>query len=249
MASYGRKLIQHLFKKRPNSPSICYRLERRAQADCDRSDIRVFEAGLPTQRHGDFGQSKRATESQISDLLIDIAKRNNLYIPKADWHKFGDKRTTSSGESIVYLSLDGLTFTKLKSPFTKSAIKNTSPYDVIFEHLIHNILFPTTRYRFIGITDDNGELRLVLQQDNIQRIFCIPSQKVINNFLTGELHLSREDAYFYGNDFYAITDVSAESDNVLCDENGQLFFIDPIIKLKKSAVEVLNYLYDTRCTD
>ncbi len=35
----------------------------------------------------------------------------------------------------------------------------------------------------------------------------------------------------------------------LCDENGQLFFIDPIIKLKKSAVEVLNYLYDTRCTD
>lgn len=24
MASYGRKLIQHLFKKRPNSPSICY---------------------------------------------------------------------------------------------------------------------------------------------------------------------------------------------------------------------------------
>ena len=61
-----------------------YRLERRAQANCDRSDIRVFEAGLPTQRHGDFGQSKRAIESQISNLLIDIAKRNNPYIPKAD---------------------------------------------------------------------------------------------------------------------------------------------------------------------
>ena len=249
MASYGRKLIQYLFKKRPNSPSIRYRLECRAQADCDRSDIRVFETGLPAQRHGDFGQSQRIAEGQISDLLIAIAKQNGLYIHKTDWHKFGDRRISSSGESIVYLSFDGHTFTKLKSPFAKSPIKNTSPQDVIFEHLIHNILFPTTRYRFIGVTDDNGELRFVLQQNNIQRIFCIPSQKAINDFLTNELHLSREDAYFYGNDYYAITDVSAEGDNVLCDENGQLFFIDPIIKLKKSAIEVLNYLYDTRCID
>jgi hypothetical protein len=37
------------------------------------------------------------------------------------------------------------------------------------------------------------------------------------------------------------------SDNVLCDEDGRLYFIDPIIKLKKSGKEVWEYLYKTRC--
>ena len=38
-------------------------------------------------------------------------------------------------------------------------------------------------------------------------------------------------------------DVSYQSDNVLCDSEGRLFFIDPIIKLKKPALEVWEYLY------
>ena len=41
----------------------------------------------------------------------------------------------------------------------------------------------------------------------------------------------------------SITDINAEGDNVLVDSEGTLYFIDPIIKLKKRATEVLDYYY------
>lgn len=85
--------------------------------------------------------------------MISIAKDNNLYINKADWDKFGNRRMIPTGESVVFLSKDGNVFTKMKSPFSKVPLKQTHPEDIIYEHLIHNILFPNTRYRFIGISD------------------------------------------------------------------------------------------------
>lgn len=44
----------------------------------------------------------------------------------------------------------------------------------------------------------------------------------------------------------AITDVSNFSDNVLCDENGKLYFIDPIIRLKKSEKQWLDAVEQIR---
>ncbi len=63
------------------------------------------------------------------------------------------------------------------------------------------------------------------------------------SFLTEGLGLFPEDLYFYGNEFIAITDVSADGDNVLTDGN-RLYFIDPIIKFKRPAVEVLAHYYE-----
>lgn len=57
------------------------------------------------------------------------------------------------------------------------------------------------------------------------------------------LGLKIEDRYFYTNEYIAITDVSADGDNVLFD-NERLFFIDPIIKFKQPAIVVLNHYYD-----
>lgn len=57
------------------------------------------------------------------------------------------------------------------------------------------------------------------------------------------LGLTLEDRYYYANEFIAITDVSAESDNVLTD-GKRLFFIDPIIKMKRPAVDVLQHYYE-----
>lgn len=65
-----------------------------------------------------------------------------MYIDKSDWGKFGDRRMIATGESIVFLSEDGTTFTKMKSPFAKVPMKHTLPEDIISEHLILNILFP-----------------------------------------------------------------------------------------------------------
>ncbi len=244
---YGRKIISYLFKKREDSPAIRYEPERKVQADSDRSDIRVFETGLSPQRHGDYRQSPRNAEEAECNRLIGIARENGLFIEKSDWAAFGDRRSVPSGESIVFLSKDEKTYTKMKSPFAKAPMKQTKSEDIIYEHLIHNILFPSTRYRFIGFTEDSKGLRIVLQQKNIAGMFRVPAQKAIDEYLVNVLGLHKEDKYFYGNEYYAVTDVSNMSDNVLCGEDGTLYFIDPIIRLKRSGLEVWKYLYDTIC--
>ena len=113
--------------------------------------------------------------------------------------------------------------------------------------MIHNMLFPSTRYHFIGISEDSKGLRIVLQQQNVSDAYRVPTQKDIDDYLTGMLGLTKEDKYFYGNEYFAITDVSNQSDNVLCNDEGRLYFIDPIIRLKRPALEVWEYLYRTKC--
>lgn len=114
--------------------------------------------------------------------------------------------------------------------------------DAIYEHLIHNILFPNTRYRFEGISEDADGVRIILSQPYISDQYVMPTQESIDRYLIEGLGLHHENRYFYGNEFLAVTDVSADGDNVLTD-GERLYFIDPIIKLKASAVDVLNYYY------
>lgn len=209
----------------------------------------IFEClrlGYPLNNMEITGKARELQEEECL-RLINIAKEQGLYIDKSDWGKFGDRRMIPTGESIVFLSEDGTTFTKMKSPFAKAPMKHILPEDIIYEHLIHNILFPSTRYRFIGFSEDIKGIRIVLQQRNISDMFQVPSQKTIDDYLINQLGLTKEDRYFYGNEYLAITDVSNVSDNVLCDEDGKLYFIDPIIRLKKSGREVWEYLYRTRC--
>lgn len=177
MENYGRKIIDYIFKRWAECPAICYEPERKVQADSDRSDIRVFETGISPQRHGNIRQSSRVAEEEECNRLISIAKENNLYIDKEDWDKFGNRRMIPTGESIVFLSKDGSVFTKMKSPFSKALLKQTHPEDIIYEHLIHNMLFPSTRYRFIGISEDIKGIRIVLQQKNISSMFRVPTPK------------------------------------------------------------------------
>lgn len=85
-------------------------------------------------------------------------------------------------------------------------------------------------------------MRIILQQKYLSKKFSNPSQKAIDNYLIGGLGLKIENRYYYANEYIAITDVSAESDNVLCD-NEHLYFIDPIIKFKRPAITVLRHYY------
>ena len=69
MKNYGRKIINYIFGKRSNSSSISYEREQKVQADSDRSDIRVFETGIPAQRYGNIRQSSRTTEEEECNRL------------------------------------------------------------------------------------------------------------------------------------------------------------------------------------
>ena len=128
----------------------------------------------------------------------------------------------------------------MKWPAAKAHIKHTTERDWLYEHIIHNILFPDTAYDFIGITEEVGELKIILRQQEVQSESA-PSDAQIAAHLVS-LGLTPEDRFFFGNDLLAVTDVSAQSDNVLLDDAGNLRFIDPLIRLKKPAVDVIDSL-------
>lgn len=106
--------------------------------------------------------------------------------------------------------------------------------------------FPIQKYSFLGISESSlGDIRFVLEQNYLKDGFETPSQHKIDNFLSEILHLKKEGIYWYGDEYLAITDVDAASDNVLLDYHGNLFFIDPIIKFKKSVKEIIDRLSTT----
>ena len=240
--NYGRKIIEALFAGRTKRAPVRAELESRREADRDRSDIRVFEAGLSAQQYGNHQQGARVAADEVAAQLVSIAKANELYIPKREWDTFGERKRIPSGESIVYLDYPRNRVIKVRDPFAKSAIKQLRAEDVIYEHLFHNILFPDTRYQFMGISEEVDGVRMILSQPYISKQFLLPDKKLIEDYLAEGLGLKPESRYFYGNDYLAITDVSPMGDNVLYD-GKKLYFIDPIIRLKKPAQEALGYYY------
>lgn len=210
-----------------------------AQAERDINYIRVFTQALSNELEHDTELSEIESRDKASEILISTAKQNALYIPTEHFRDFGERKTRPSGESVVYKL--GNTYTKVKDPFAKQAIKHSHAEDAIYEHVIHNILFPNTQYSIKGISDDCSDVRIVLTQKEVSA-HRLPSNIQIDNYLKATLGLTQEDTYSWGNWLYSITDVNATSDNVLLGEDDKLYFIDPLIKLKKSAQEVIYHL-------
>ena len=109
------------------------------------------------------------------------------------------------------------------------------PEDAAFEHLVHNLLFPEAAYTLVGISENLGDVRIVLSQDLVQSKEQ-PTKEQIAEVLAAK-GLFPEDKYSFGNEFVSVTDV--EGDNVLLGEDGTVYFIDPIIRFKKTLREVV----------
>ena len=189
-------------------------------------------------RASQHGES--ASVRELTTAVVNAAKSNGLYRPYESLKEFGDIKRQRSGESEIFAKADNAFIVKVKDPTAKESIKKTSPADWLYEHIIHNILFPEAPYEFIGVTEQLKSLRIILRQPNIEAI-TRPTDTQIAAHLAA-LGLKPEDRYFFGNDLLAVTDVSAQSDNVLLDDSGAPRFIDPLIRLKKPAREVIKHL-------
>ena len=205
----------------------------------DRSDIRVFEQGLESSHGAHSHDSERARRDAESERLVDIAKKNNLYIPLKDTDSLGEKVQKRTGESVVYIDEETGRVFKVKDPYAKSAMKaGVEPEDAIYEHIVHNLVFPEAPYKFVGISDKFGDVRIVLSQDYLPSV-ASPTKAQIAEALASK-GLLPENAYSFGNDLISVTDV--EGDNVLLGEDGTVYFIDPIIRFKKPVQEVIESL-------
>lgn len=203
----------------------------------DRGDIRVYEERLGTScnAHSEYGErTRRETEAE---RLVSIAKANGQYKSHAEFASLGMKYLKRTGESVVYLNVVNARVYKYRDPFAKGPLKGgVQPEDVIYEHLVHNKYFPETAYHFEGISDEKGDLRILLSQNFIEG-YAQPSKAQIEKALSRK-GLYPIDKYTYGNDEISVTDLSG--DNTLIGTDGEIYFIDPIINFHKPAMELLS---------
>lgn len=205
-------------------------------ADRDRGDIRVYEEGLAASYDEYSEYSERDRREAESERLVEIARGQGQYIPVAGHVQFGEKNSRRSGESEVYVDKDAGRVYKVKNPYAKSPMKGgVQPEDAILEHHLHNRYFPETAYRFEGISDDAGDVRIVLSQDYVESVGQ-PTKAQIEAALA-EKGLYPEGKYTYGNEEVSVTDVTG--DNALLGVDGKVYFIDPIINVKKPVREIL----------
>ena len=172
--------------------------------------------------------------------MTDAAKEAGLWLDKAQLAKLGDLVSKRTGESEVYWNRQKSAFYKVKNPNAKRSLKHTSESDWIYEHVIHNILFPECAYEFVGVTLELGEIRVVLKQ-NAVRTETFPTENQVEASLA-EIGFVRKDRYFFGDGIVSVTDVGAHGDNVLLGDDGKVYFIDPLIRLDRSAEEVIEWL-------
>lgn len=190
---------------------------------------------LRTLQHGE-----RASVREESAALIVAAKRLGMYIPYQERGRFGDLKRRASGESEVYVGSDFSILHKFKDPDAKQPIKHTTPQDWLFEHIVHNVLFPDARYDFVGISDVSGSIRIVLRQDNFNAVSRLSDEQIAEKL--NSLGLKADGRYSFGNEVLSVTDVSSTGDNVLLDVDGRIRFIDPLIQLKVPALDALVWL-------
>ena len=160
---------------------------------------------------------------------------------------FGDLVSKRTGESSVYWNRAESAFYKVKNPAAKAPIKRTLPEDWLYEHVIHNILFPESAYDFVGILEECGGVRIVLRQRAV-KTEAFPEEEQVAIALA-DRGLFPSDRYFFGDGVVSVTDVGAHGDNVLLDDAGNVRFIDPLIRLEKRAGDVIEWLTGYNPTD
>ena len=211
-------------------PSICER------AVSDIRGIRVLAAACADERSRDTGQMSSDPIRRESDILIAVAMRNGCFIETDSVP--GTRYTIRTGESEVRLVQREQLYYKVKNPFAKLHLKKHPPEYVLFEHVIHNVLFPDCRLEFLGVAEDIHEARLVFRQQAV-RADARPDDRQIAEHL-GRLGLRPEGRYAFANDYVLVTDVGQDGDNVLLDDNGQPRFIDPILGFKQPLLQKLS---------
>ena len=160
--------------------------------------------------------------------MIAAAKKVGCFIETKDVP--GTRYTIRTGESEVRLVQKEGLYYKIKNPFAKLHLKRHPAEYVLFEHIVHNILFPDCRLEFLGITEELHEARIVYRQKAV-RSESRPDDTQIADCLS-QMGLQPCGRYEFGNDFLFVTDVGQDGDNVLLDDDGAIRFIDPIVGFK-----------------
>jgi len=211
-------------------PSICERTVS------DIGSIGVLARTCADERGGDTGPMPADSIRQEGIALIAAAKKSGCFLDAAKIP--GTRYTIRTGESEVRLVQREQVYYKIKDPFAKLHLKKHPPEYVLFEHVIHNILFPDCRLEFLGVAENLHEVRIVFRQKAIRADVRPDDNQILEHLC--RIGLRPEGRYAFGNEYVFVTDVGQDGDNVLLDDNGELRFIDPILGFKQPMLQKLS---------
>lgn len=199
------------------------------RAVSDFGDIRMLEAACADERSRNPGEVSSDSIREESRVLIAAAKRVGCFVKDEDVP--GTRYSIRTGESEVRFVQKDRVYFKLKDPFAKSHLKKHPVQYALYEHIVHNVLFPACQLEFVGVSEVLHEARIVYRQKAV-RCGDRPDDRSISDFLL-QLGLRPAERYCFGNEYLFVTDVGQDSDNVLQDAEGRLYFIDPIIGFRE----------------
>ena len=209
-------------------------------AACERAlsdirGIRVLAAACADERSRDAGTVPSDPLRRESRALIAAARKTGCFVDARSVP--GSRYTIRTGESEVRFVQKDQVYYKVKNPFAKAHLKKHPPEYVLFEHVVHNVLFPNCRLDFLGVAEDLHEARLVFRQNAVRSDARPDDRQIAAELLL--LGLRAEGRYSFGSDYVSVTDVGQDGDNVLLDDDGNLCFIDPIIGFKPRLLQPL----------
>ena len=239
----GNKPQQALPDGRNDSRKVSLNAASKLEVRGDLRDIRVLEEALASARRkhpfslkGVGGPSIRAYQEYLTEILLTQARQSGLYVDPTSIPSLGDPISARTKESEVYVDYKQGKVFKVRNPFAESSRKKHSPSDILYEHIIHNIFFPDTRYTFVGVTDERGELRLVLSQQYVESIHKLSDKETEKAF--ERKGFQKKDVRLMENEFIEVTDASGQ--NALARADGSPAFIDPLISHKMPARQIID---------
>lgn len=119
-------------------------------------------------------------------------------------------------------------------------VNNLSQHEEPIEFLdrlaIHNALFPETKYTLLGFNRTDGEFSAIVKQPFIY--IGSGNKNTFKNKMLVQADMESRGFEYQGGNMYLNNDYLVEdlhSGNALVDKNGEIFYIDPIVRLNVSG--------------
>ena len=232
----------------------------RLSSNDDFRGVRVLEEGLevlfrehPDYRDGDAGRegadrgydSERVRRVAISESIIRTAKENGLFI---DYSEFRARRADllpgHTMESDVYFDAENNRYIKVRDPFVSSRLTSNKDSDILYQHIIHNLYFPSTKYTFLGVTQKpySDEVRFVLSQESAGHVVKGASAMDMlswyqkNGFVPGGV--DKKYVHWFKKDGISVCDLGGH--NLLLNSEGEWKPIDPCIRFDEDPRTIVD---------
>jgi hypothetical protein len=172
-------------------------------------------------------QSKKKPKDlkkEEESALLEFAKENNLYVENPS-SVYGEELSRGA-ESSIYMSPDNSHVIKI----TSNELHHENWMDFFDRISLHNTYFPETKYEVLGFSKNKAnEFSVILKQPLIQAVREATSSEIKQDLEKRGFQSKGMNRYHNPNLGIFIGDL--HSGNVVVSESGNLFYIDPVIKI------------------